>query len=331
MPPRKAGNIAMDLGLSNELSKRQSRGLGSGKNVTATQPHINGAPDSLLHGENRKRNTRGGQDRGMQASQSRWTPGAGWNSLAGGIDETAQLVLAFGSTNAITDAVLWRELKSRHPNAIVMGCSTGGEIFGCEVSDDGLSATAVSFERTTIAAAEAKLEDAGSSFAAGRAVGTMLARSGLRALFVLSDGTKINGSELVRGLRDAVGADVVLTGGLAGDGANFGTTYVGLNTPPEPGKVVAIGFYGDGLVVGHGSCGGWDVFGPERRITKASANVLYELDGQPALDLYKRYLGEEAAGFPAVRCFSPCASIPPISPSRPWCAPSWASTKARAA
>jgi len=252
----------------------------------------------------------------MQASQSRWTPGAGWNSLAGGIDETAQLVLAFGSTNAITDAVLWRELKSRHPNAIVMGCSTGGEIFGCEVSDDGLSATAVSFERTTIAAAEAKLEDAGSSFAAGRAVGTMLARSGLRALFVLSDGTKINGSELVRGLRDAVGAEVVLTGGLAGDGANFGTTYVGLNTPPEPGKVVAIGFYGDGLVVGHGSCGGWDVFGPERRITKASANVLYELDGQPALDLYKRYLGEEAAGLPGSALLFPLRVYPPDKPEQ---------------
>ena len=97
---------------------------------------------------------------------------------------------------------------------------------------------------------------------AGRSIGRALACSDLKALFVLSDGTKTNGSDLVRGLRDAVGPDVVLCGGLAGDGANFGTTYVGLNAPPAPGRVAAIGFSGDKLIVGHGSSGGWDVFGP---------------------------------------------------------------------
>ena len=64
-----------------------------------------------------------------------------------------------------------------------------------------------------------------------------------RRFLFLSDGTKTNGSDLVRGLRDAVGPDVVLCGGLAGDGPNFGTTYVGLNAPPAPGQVAAIGFY----------------------------------------------------------------------------------------
>ena len=51
--------------------------------------------------------------------------------------------------------------------------------------------------------------------------------------------------------------------------------------------------------MGCGSRGGWDSFGSERLVTKADANVLYQLDGQSALDLYKQYLGEHAAGSPA--------------------------------
>jgi len=53
------------------------------------------------------------------------------------------------------------------------------------------------------------------------------------------------------------------------------------------------------LRVGFGSLGGWDPFGPERRVTRSEGNILYELDGSPALDLYEQYLGEHAAGLPA--------------------------------
>ncbi len=51
--------------------------------------------------------------------------------------------------------------------------------------------------------------------------------------------------------------------------------------------LAAIGFYGDHLRVGYGSMGGWEPFGPVREITRAEGNVLYELDGRSALDLYK--------------------------------------------
>ena len=59
--------------------------------------------------------------------------------------------------------------------------------------------------------------------------------------------------------------------------------------------------------VGHGSRGGWDIFGPERTVTRARDNVLYELDGRPALALYKEYLGERAAGLPATALRFPLA------------------------
>ena len=96
----------------------------------------------------------------------------------------------------------------------------------------------------------------------------------------------------------AVAWILILTGGLAGDADRFESTLVSCNAPAEPGCIAAIGLYGDNVTIGHGSVGGWDPFGPERTITRSEGNVLYELDGKPALDLYKRYLGDEAANLP---------------------------------
>ena len=124
-------------------------------------------------------------------------------------------------------------------------------------------------------------------------------------VFVCSDGTKVNGSELVRGMLRHLPADVVVTGGLAGDGERFEQTLVFADGQPAVGRIAALGFYGTRLKVGYGSLGGWDPFGPERIITRSSGNVLYELDRQPALALYKRYLGEHAAGLPATGLLFP--------------------------
>ena len=70
--------------------------------------------------------------------------------------------------------------------------------------------------------------------------------------------------------------------------------------------MIGVGFYGSALKVGYGSLGGWDPFGLERTITRSKDNVLYELDGQPALKLYKEYLGEEQAkGLPGTGLLFP--------------------------
>ena len=244
----------------------------------------------------------------MRARQSLWTAQQGWTGQS---DGPADLLLAFGGTSAVTDQKLWDELALRHPGAIVLGCSTGGEIHGADVLDDSLSVTTLGFDRTQLKSAEATVENATGSYKAGRAIGKTLASPDLKAIFLLSDGTRVNGSELVRGIRSCVGNQVVITGGLAGDGARFGTTYVGLNGHPAPGRVAAVGFYGDAIEIGHGSAGGWDVFGPERRITRSKGNVLYELDGKPALDLYKHYLGDAAKGLPGSALLFPLKVFPP--------------------
>src|SRR5690606_4050508 len=125
---------------------------------------------------------------------------------------------------------------------------------------------------------------------------------------ILAEGLQINGSALVKGINSQIDPkNVIVSGGLAGDGKNFKETYVGCNGHPKKRYVAAVGLYGDHLDIKTGSEGGWETFGPERIITKSSGNVLYELDGRPALELYKKYLGEEARNLPSSALHFPIA------------------------
>jgi hypothetical protein len=229
--------------------------------------------------------------------------GQSWQTTSaarsGGGDDGAQLVLYFGAQGTLDDGARFDELRAAHPKAHLVGCSSGGEILGGDVHDGSVVATAVTFASTNVEVATVRLDDVGGASAvAGQTLGAKLARPGLRGVFVLSDGLRVNGSELVLGLRASVGDGVAITGGLAGDGADFKRTLVGGDARPAEGYVTAIGFYGERVRFGAGCAGGWHTFGPERRVTRASGNVLYELDHKPALALYKKYLGDEADKLP---------------------------------
>jgi hypothetical protein len=166
------------------------------------------------------------------------------------------------------------------------------------------------FEHTRLRLVHTTVEPGTDSFDAGAALAARLADRELRAVFVLSDGLAVNGSRLAEGLGRHLGAQVVVTGALAGDGTDFVRTWVLDRAEPGACRIGALGLYGERLRIGHGCDGGWHDFGPERRITRASGNVLYELDGKPALDLYKTYLGERAAGLPGTALLFPLAVRP---------------------
>ena len=120
----------------------------------------------------------------------------------------------------------------------------------------------------------------------------------LRHVLVISDGLGVNGCELARGMKQGLPDDVPVTGGLAGDAGKFERTQVFVDDKVGSGTIACAGFYGDAITTGYGSLGGWDVFGPDRIITRSEGNVLYELDGESALKLYKQYLGSYADELP---------------------------------
>lgn len=242
----------------------------------------------------------------MRVKQSRWREVAGWEDEAPGLlSDSAQLVLVFGSSSILKTPERLEEIGRMYPHAHIFGCSTAGEICGTQVTDDSLVVTAVNFKHTTLKTASVRVSDPEKSYEAGEQLAQALDKDGLVHALVLSEGLQINGSDLVKGLERHLPAAVTVTGGLSGDGARFQETVVICDGPPETGTVAVVGLYGESLKVGYGCLGGWDSFGPERLITKSHGNVLYELDGKSALELYKRYLGEHAEGLPATGLLFP--------------------------
>ncbi len=236
----------------------------------------------------------------MQIEQSRRIRDQGWMpALAGNLGSKAQLVLLFGSPACLQEAEWLEDIKRAYPNAHLLGCSTAGEIFGTEVRDETLVSTAISFKHTKLHGARLELSDGADSFQAGKQLALALPHKSLVHVLVLSDGQIVNGSELVEGLTKHLPPETTLTGGLAGDGDRFMETLVLWDGPPSTKTIAAVGFYGKRFKVGFASLGGWDAFGPERLITRSKGNILYELDNQPALALYKKYLGEHANELPA--------------------------------
>lgn len=223
----------------------------------------------------------------------------GWEANSGSkMPDLVDLVLVFGGRELLSSPSTFVNLREHFPQGQLVTCSTAGEILGAHVQDDSLSATALGLENSKLQTNQIDLFAYTSHIEAGRDLARQFPFEELRLVLVLSDGHHVNVSELVQGLNEELGGQVPITGGLAGDGPRFEQTLVGLDEAPSEGKVVAIGFYGDALKVGHGSVGGWDPFGPERIITRSEGNVLYELDGNSALELYKNYLGDRAKDLP---------------------------------
>jgi hypothetical protein len=242
----------------------------------------------------------------MKTEQKIWTASEGWKMIGtGALSDKPQIVLAFGQRQLVEDPARFQELKGFYPDAHIILCSTAGEIIDTQVHDGSLVVTAVQFEQTTLQFVSGRIEDAERSLETGQNLAERLPKEGLVHAMVFSDGLHVNGTALVKGLNEKLPAGVSVTGGLVGDGADFKKTAVGFDAAGAEKNVILVGFYGDRLKIGYGSLGGWDTFGVERTITKSKGNVLYELDGKPALELYKTYLGDQAKGLPSTGLLFP--------------------------
>lgn len=219
------------------------------------------------------------------------------------------LVMIFGGTSHFEKTDLVAKISKDFKSVLIIGCSTAGEISNDGVSEESLIVTACALNNADFRPVWSDFSDMDHTIDGGRSLGAKLATKDLKAIFLLGRGLDINGSALINGIKEKVGKEVIITGGLAGDGGRFQKTYTVLNGEISSSRVVGFGIYGDQIEVSFGSVGGWEAFGPVRQITKSDRNVLYELDGQPALEIYKKYLGEKAKDLPASGLLFPFALL----------------------
>jgi len=208
------------------------------------------------------------------------------------------LIMLFVSPGYGDPSQVISKLKADNPNSILTGCSTSGHIINTQVEDNTIVLNAIKFDNTAIKLESVKLDENRDSFAAGRTLTDKLMSDDLRHILILSDGLIVNGADLVDGLTEGAVGQVSITGGLAGDGTDFADTFTICDGTVQTGHVIGIGMYGSDLQVHYSSMGGWDTFGLERKVTSSNKNILFELDGMPALELYKSFLGSRAEDLP---------------------------------
>jgi hypothetical protein len=218
--------------------------------------------------------------------------------LAPVIELKPQLLFLFAASKYFRDPALAERLTKLLPNCERIGCSTSGEITMQSGYEDSISLTALRFDDPAFTVVTTELQDMDDSMAAGGRISAQLRNSLPHTVLLFAPGTDINGSRLVEGLI-AASPKARIAGGLAGDGLDFKSTFTLCNNRVSPRQIVAVAFTGENIVANFGSYGGWRPFGPVRRVTRAASNVLFELDGEPALDVYKRYLGKYASQLPA--------------------------------
>lgn len=214
-------------------------------------------------------------------------------------DIEPQLVFVFGSVDAIQEPGLLDKLLAVFGSAHLAGCTTAGEISHRGVTNDHIVLTALRFNDPGFSVATTMLDGMGDSRNAGLRLARQLNRPGLHDVMVFGQGVNINGSALISGFNQALPPSVKLSGGLAGDAGAFHKTFTLSREAISSEQIVAIGFHAPGLKLSHGSFHGWQPFGPARKVTRSEGNILFELDGSPALEVYKRYLGEYARDLPA--------------------------------
>lgn len=179
----------------------------------------------------------------------------------------------------------------------LLGCTTDGEIWNGEVWTGSAVLGGVRSDRVefVVSVADRVGED---SEKAGRDIALGLPRS-VRHVQLFSDGLTGNGSAILRGIASVLGAHVPVSGGTAGDSGRFVRTWQFAGRRVMTNAAAAVGFSGD-FQIGTGVGGGWAPIGLAKTVTRSKGNVLYELNGERALDVYERFLGHHAGNLPQV-------------------------------
>ncbi|MRG94581.1 FIST signal transduction protein [Polyangium spumosum] len=244
----------------------------------------------------------------IQHDDAREAGALAWGELSDGLGRAPDFVLLFIAGHLDAHVVMegfGRDLPAR---TRVVGCSTFAEIG----EEGGLSRSVTAMGLCLGGGVEAEgfsVEDlAGREREAGRELGERARAFGPKLLVLLADGL-VNTDRLIQGLQDILGATFPIVGGMAIDDGRFERAYEILDRRVLSGGAVALGFRGPVELVA-GAKSGWVPIGATHICTRVeNGNVVLEIDGRPALDLYLEYLGPRAGEMPSVSADFPIGIV----------------------
>ncbi len=184
------------------------------------------------------------------------------------------------------------------PHAILIGCTTDGEIKDGLVSTMHTVISFTIFEKTTLKTYISN--DFKDYFEAGVNLSRALYTLDTKVIISFIDGLTGNGEEYLNGI-NSISDELKVAGGLAGDNAAFDKTFVFTKDKVLQNGVVGVGLHSEHLNVLTDYSFHWIPIGKNLTITKAVDNRVYTIDDRTAYETYAYYLGEDTAkSLPAV-------------------------------
>ena len=219
-----------------------------------------------------------------------------WEILDGQklLKDSVDIVFVFGHIDILKKYNHTQLLKNMYPDAHIIGCSTAGNILDATVDEYEVVASAVSFEKGYIKVFSTQLSENKITENTSALINP-IDKEDLKHLFVLAPGL-INGSDVVNSIK--LDKNITVSGALSGDEYKFEDTYLFTDKYTGDDLLIVVGFYGEAIYTSVGCDTGWDEFGATRIVTKSKGNIIYEIDHKPAIELYKKYLGDKINDLP---------------------------------
>lgn len=212
-------------------------------------------------------------------------------SLAGSIPQAGLLFTAIDFDHAL----ILQRIQNAFPGIELIGGTTNGEISSIlEFQQDSLTLMLFATDEMEIRSGIGRGASKNPHLAAQQAIAQAKAKSASLPQLCLTfpDSLTSNGVLILESLKQSLGAHFPIVGGMAADDYTFDKTYQFFQGEVLSDSVPVLLFSGQ-LLFSHGVASGWTPIGQRSRVTKVNGNVVYEIDGQRALDFYQYYLGEE--------------------------------------
>ena len=210
------------------------------------------------------------------------------------LGHTPSLVMAFASIARPLASVM-AELRAHFPSSLVVGASTAGEIIESGDAKRSVSAIAIAgdFEAFAVLGRDLRA-DADACIEGILSALPTEAKYHHRTAILLLDPLAGVSEEATLAVGVRLGPDVSLAGGAAGDDLAMKETFVACGDQVASDAAVVVMLFsakplGIGVVHGHAA-----LSGKRAQVTRATGNVVYELDGRPAWDVWVEHTAEVA-------------------------------------
>ena len=192
----------------------------------------------------------------------------------------------------------------KEQNISLFGTSTGGEIlFDTHANHIGEKSAVVVLTDLPKESFRLHLAKQGtlSPYALGEALGEKTKASFRHPSAIIgASGIFMDGEALVEGIVSQTSAEMPLFGGLAGDDGRFEKTFIFTGEAITDKGAMALVFNQNKVELSGMTSGGWVSLGAEFTINRAEGNTVFEINGQPALDMYMNYLNVKEEDLPAI-------------------------------